>query len=685
MDYDLLLKNKGILIKPEKIINKDEVAFAFPGQGTHYKSMFDDLENETFNKYLKYISEEYESALGESLIELIKTDKINKAIVMQPAIFATEIAMYKSLEEQGIKPCYLVGHSLGELAALCCAGVFNIKDGVKICIERAKILNKINDKKAGFMLAVTVKEKSDFEKTNLENLENVHMAIENDWTNRVYSGSKVDIIKFKKQNLNKFVNSTILPIPYAFHSPLLTEQSELFKQVLTKFDFKKPSTDIKIYSTILGRFYKSSDFNNMNVILAEQLVKPFSFVETIEDLYNSGVKAFVECGPGYVLSNLITKILNKKEIITINTNSKKEQAEYTFAKALTQLNLSIAKKEMKILNNDEQLKVTRISKLTGYPEKLSKGLLLKYDGRQNIRNHFAVSSDIALEVEEILKDKKNSEQEQLNNLSLEEMVKKIISDETGYPIEVLGNNENLEADLGIDSVKQSEIFSKILSKRNVDKPEKELKVNSIQDIINYFSQESGHLYDERKSANNVNDDLQKNDSETIESYLKLEIQKNTGYPIDVLDETSDLEADLGIDSVKQAEIISKVCEHFDIDSDNSAKLASKKTIEEITNVISEIVNGTNTQEVSKIKEVEKDEDILSKVFEIVEKESGYPKDVLEADLDLEADLGIDSVKKGEILSSLVNEFNYEIDSDDIPGNLNTINEIAQYLKKKVPM
>ena len=156
-------------------------------------------------------------------------------------------------------------------------------------------------------------------------------------------------------------------------------------------------------------------------------------------------------------------------------------------------------------------------------------------------------------------------------------------------------------------------------------------------------------------------------AEEIRAKILSLLSDKTGYPADMLDTGLDLEADLGIDTVKQAEFISEVREAFNIPRIDGLKIAEFPTIEHIINFVREqtvtdpVGDSASDAEVEPQKGATSSADdavvVREKILELLSAKTGYPADMLDTDLDLEADLGIDTVKQAEFISEVREAFN----------------------------
>ncbi len=159
------------------------------------------------------------------------------------------------------------------------------------------------------------------------------------------------------------------------------------------------------------------------------------------------------------------------------------------------------------------------------------------------------------------------------------------------------------------------------------------------------------------------------------------ISSQTGYSVDMLEEGLDLEADLGIDTVKQVEIFGLISSEYDLEVPEDLKLSELNTISKIVGYVGGKV--TLAAPVAQQAAGADTSGILSKVQEIISSQTGYSVDMLEEGLDLEADLGIDTVKQVEIFGLISSEYDLEVPEDLKLSELNTITKIVGYIGRKV--
>jgi len=288
--------------------------------------------------------------------------------------------------------------------------------------------------------------------------------------------------------------------------------------------------------------------------------------------------------------------------------------------------------------------------------------------------------------------------------SVKEKVLALVAEKTGYPVDMLELDLDLEADLGVDTVKQAEVFATVREFYGIPRDDK-IRLRDFPTLAHVI-----RFVDERRTASEpkppsasvgpsaeviapkpaqaaggVPTSPLTNSDPVKERILALVVEK-TGYPPDMLDLDLDLEADLGVDTVKQAEMFAAIREIYQIPRDENRKLRDYPTLAHvirfvyekrpdleqpavaqqgsIPNVIPEQSRGGETQDVTRVSEpVSGDDAIKNKVLAIVAEKTGYPEDMLDLDLDLEADLGIDTVKQAEMFAAVRATYNIPRDEN----------------------
>jgi len=268
-----------------------------------------------------------------------------------------------------------------------------------------------------------------------------------------------------------------------------------------------------------------------------------------------------------------------------------------------------------------------------------------------------------------------------------DIIRAIIAEHTGYTEDMLEPDLDLEADLGIDTVKQVEVFGKISTHFELEVPE-DLKLrdlNTIALLADYIGQQtlqaaSGDTAAETAAVRGAPAD------HTVMQSIQAIIAEHTGYTEDMLEPELDLEADLGIDTVKQVEVFGKVAAQFNLEVPEDLKLRDLNTIALLTEYIQAQSGGAASASTAKTAQAPADRPAetgaLQTIQAIIAEHTGYTIDMLEPELDLEADLGIDTVKQVEVFGKVATHFSLEVPEDLKLRDLNTIALLSAYIERQ---
>jgi acyl transferase domain-containing protein/NAD(P)-dependent dehydrogenase (short-subunit alcohol dehydrogenase family) len=239
---------------------------------------------------------------------------------------------------------------------------------------------------------------------------------------------------------------------------------------------------------------------------------------------------------------------------------------------------------------------------------------------------------------------------------LERLLLEVVSDKTGYPIDMLSMEMSLDTDLGIDSIKRVEILSALHEKlpgaANIQ-PEDLGTFRLLKHIAEFL------VTNTKKST--IESDLTtiKNDISTVinnefSTTLFEVLSDKTGYPVDMLKPDMNLDSDLGIDSIKRVEILSAFQERMpEAPSINPEDLTTLQTLQQIIDFMQANSNAQVPVPVQKpaVTQGNSDSELIQALLEVVADKTGYPMDMLQLEMNLDTDLGIDSIKRVEILSA----------------------------------
>ncbi|MFX1364768.1 MAG: SDR family NAD(P)-dependent oxidoreductase [Promethearchaeota archaeon] len=264
-------------------------------------------------------------------------------------------------------------------------------------------------------------------------------------------------------------------------------------------------------------------------------------------------------------------------------------------------------------------------------------------------------------------------------------IKHIIAQKTGYDPSDIEETYDLEEDLGIDTVKQAEIFGEIREKWGieVDDTFNIADYRTINSIVLMLNEYLGLDISSSKEITRI-------ESKTLETKLIQIISEKTGYDIEDIDVDFDLEEDLGIDTVKQAEIFGELRNQLNISQDTEINLVGLGTINNIIQKIQEYVIDQNIEpDVSVIPDMIQSQqninDEINQVKNLVKRiiadKTGYDIQDIDDEYDLEEDLGIDTVKQAEIFGELRNHYNLEDNIEVNLADIRTPNAIIEFIMR----
>ena len=293
-----------------------KIAFLYPGQGAQYVGMGKDLyENNAkakqyFDSIFDGLEIDLKTVMFEGPEEILKETKYT-----QPAIVAMSLVLTKLfMEEKGVKPDFVAGHSLGEYSAIGAAGILSFEDTVKLAAKRGEIMNVVAKEVNGTMAAI-LGLTSDKIVEVLSTVEGTVEAVNfNEPTQTVIAG-EVKAVEAACEALKAAgaKRALILPVSGPFHSSLMKPAGEELKVVLDTLTFN--GSEVKLVANTSVEFV--SEVEELKEELYKQTFGPVRWVETIAKLKENGVTEFYEIGPGKVLKGLVKKIDKELEVTNL--------------------------------------------------------------------------------------------------------------------------------------------------------------------------------------------------------------------------------------------------------------------------------------------------------------------------------------------------------------------------------
>ncbi|MEV0587135.1 acyltransferase domain-containing protein [Nonomuraea sp. NPDC050310] len=361
--------------------------------------------------------------------------------VSQLAIYGMGVAVHRVLTGAGWRPDVLAGHSLGEIGALVCAGAYTVEDGARLIWARVDAIGGL-DLRGGYMAALATGAGRARQLVAFVGDESLAVAAENHAAQTVVSGSgaAMETVRGVAGAIN--VSFARLAASVPFHCPLLEPAAARFAAAIRDIPQREPHTPV--YSPIYHRFYEPGE--NLGDLLAGHFVAPVRFAEAAHALHAAGARVFVECGALETTGKLILRNLGTDGITVVaGLPAGARSAEPAVARL----------RELGLLDT-ARLDTARLDTEPAQPA-VPAGLLPGVDAA-------AFAAFWAARGRGVL-DHIRREFEEYGAAvpagDLDRELRELYADALEYPVEVFTDDVLLEAELGIDSVKQVELLTRV--------------------------------------------------------------------------------------------------------------------------------------------------------------------------------------------------------------------------------
>ena len=303
------------------------VAFCFPGQGSLAIGMGREIA-EAVPEAMDVFDRGSDAAQLDlrRLCFEANEEELVETEVQQPALVATSLAVLEAIKKRGIKPDFVVGHSVGEFAALAAAGAMKIEEAIALVRERGLAMAEAAKKNPGSMAAILGLDDETVERI-CRRILNVWPANYNCPGQVVVSGENPAVDEAcdvaEQEGARRAVK---LRVSGAFHSPLVARAADRLRPALDRVRFAEPAAPFM--STVTARIETAK---RVGPLLVEQLTAPVRFTQAAQALLKEGVQTWVEVGPGNVLAGLVKRIDGDANTISVATPEGLDRLEETLS------------------------------------------------------------------------------------------------------------------------------------------------------------------------------------------------------------------------------------------------------------------------------------------------------------------------------------------------------------------
>jgi polyketide-type polyunsaturated fatty acid synthase PfaA len=649
----------------------------------------------------------------------------------QPAIGTLALSHLGLLKGLGVKADFAGGHSYGEIVALYASGVIkSAGDMIRISRLRGELM-AVSSTEQGAMTAVFCGAEP-IRALITQTGSQVVIANLNSPSQTVIGGTSEEIAVFETKLADAGHKFQRLHVSTAFHSRLVAPAAGKFAEALQQYKFTKPV--IPVYSNTTAGAYPVTT-KEIAKTLAEQLARPVAFTQQVTNMHDAGAQLFLEIGPGNVLSSFVKEILADKPHIMISMDGgARQNSKDALWIALAQLSTAGVACTFDSLWNgvDTQIKHLETRKpsvatvqINGsnlnkpYPPKGGYSSLpapnpekpesqpvsvapANIVSQPNITATPVVSTvdqpvaapqpvapTITPHIEQkdqitptkIQHTKKMTETDNQWINAFHEVQKNMLTAQKSFQ-DTLSQNHQLFLQTSQMAFEQLGRLAgnqpaQYVTANQAPQPETRQINAPVQALIPVPVQVAAPQPAPVMAVAPANTEMD------FEDTLLTIVAEHTGYPKEILDLDTDMESGLGIDSIKRVQILAAIQQVFpSLKKAETAKLAAMHTLAEILAYAREGAPQPTAAAVIPVAESASlaiPDDFEDYMLQIVADKTGYPKEILDIHTDLESGLGIDSIKRVEILSALREKFNTLKNADTARlAKMNTLAEILAY-------
>ncbi|RAL23895.1 hypothetical protein DL240_07030 [Lujinxingia litoralis] len=757
-----VLAHQGIVLGERVLAGK--VGMLFPGQGTQYLGMLSELKSrfDVVRRTFEEADEVMMPVIGRRLSDVIDPGPLGDAAaqkaafealtqteITQPAVLTADIALYRLLGRLGIAPHVVAGHSLGEYGACVAAGIMSFGDALRTVAARGTEMARVTPMNGDTGLMAGINAAVEVVQPVLDGIDGyVVCANINCPTQTIIAGLREPVRRAVETFEAMGYQAPLLPVSHAFHSEVVAAASGPLRRHLATIEVNAPATPI--LTNVTGGFYPEGPGaeDAIRDLLAEQVAAPVEYIKVVETMYAAGARVFVEVGPKRAQTSFVSSILEGREHLAVHTNHPKKGDVASLYEALATMWASgVWRPEC-----DQELAAVWVSGERAVVAVPVPGERVEAAGAADqlrvvpVPGERSESACAADQLRDAPVPGERVEAEgggSVDRASIDAELLRVLCEQTGYEPEEIEQDFELEADLGVDTVKQAEIMARVRELYGLARDEsfrlsEYPTLGRMGDYVEARLSEGGvpgerveaacaadQLRDapvpgERVEAACAADQLRDApvpgerveaegagsvDRASIDAELLRVLCEQTGYEPEEIEQDFELEADLGVDTVKQAEIMARVRELYGLARDESFRLSEYPTLGRMGDYVEARLSegGVPGERVEAACAADQLRDapvpgerveaegagsvdrasIDAELLRVLCEQTGYEPEEIEQDFELEADLGVDTVKQAEIMARVRELYGLARDESFRLSEYPTLGRMGDYVEARL--
>jgi len=639
-----------------------KTAFVFPGQGSQYVGMGGDLAL-AFPEALAVWDDVARAPETADVARIVfpepafdeatraaQSAALTAMATAQPAIAAASLAQLVLLEKLGVRADAFAGHSFGEVTALMAAGVIARDKLLPTARMRGRLMTEAAGARDGAMLAVasSVQEVSTFLADHPVLAAALVVANDNAPGQVVLAGESADIAAVETLFKTARVTAFRLPVASAFHSSIVASGVEPFAAYLKGVRFSKGSGPV--YANATAKPYGRGPAAQ----LADQLQKPVRFREMILAMAADGVTRFIEVGPGKILTGLIDQILADTPHLAVALDDRKAGNLRGWTRGLAALAVDGVALDLARLFDTYEAPAAPAPTPAHAVMVGGANLGKPYppaDGQVTITPKRQLTTPVATRVAPVEAPVVSAPVAAASPVPaddawglIDRIQQETVAQHRHY-LDVMAQSHQAFLDMS------AQMLAQVTGSVDVAPPQ----TPAAPVVMAAPTPMATAWHAPAAEPPRVPETPAPPAAVSAEDLVLSVVSEKTGYPGDMLRLDMEMEAELGIDSIKQVEILSALQAQFpDAPEIPASELSTLKTLRDVARKIGAFVaDRPQLALVAAVPVAAFDpRDLEKSVLAIVAEKTGYPIDMLGLDMEMEAELGIDSIKQVEILSAL---------------------------------